>query len=172
MEVGVEKKLFVVHRWTLCQKLSMCLSAEEFGVRRSAPYVSMGRRRPLAIRWHRKSLTPAPGEDRRLTKEKIAWAKDSQCLKWWVVLRAGVNQYPSHLTTLESWKRCPSSSMGAIEGGDLRLGVRQWMSSVFGTEKDTPMSRPLAATVLKILCSLRMLPLWEGEATVIEKSST
>jgi len=78
----VEKKLFVVQRWTLCQKLSMPLSAEEFGVRRSAPYVSMGRRRPLAIRWHRKGLTPAPGEDRRLTKEKIAWARDSLCLKW------------------------------------------------------------------------------------------
>jgi len=53
MEVGVEKKLFVVHHWTLCQKLSMLLSAEEFGVRRSAPYVSMWRRRPLAMRWHR-----------------------------------------------------------------------------------------------------------------------
>jgi len=29
MEVGGEKKLFVVHRWTLCQKLSMPLGAEE-----------------------------------------------------------------------------------------------------------------------------------------------
>jgi len=172
MEVGVEKKLFVVHRWTLCQKLSMLLSAEEFGVRRSAPYVSMGRRRPLAMRWHREGLTPAPAQDKRLIKEKIAWAKDSLCLKWWVVLRAGVNQYPSHLTTLDGWKRCPSRSMGAIEGGDLWLGVRQWMSSVLGTEKDTPMSRPFAATVLRSLCSLRMLPLWVWEATVIEKSST
>jgi len=27
MEVGVEKKLFVVHLWTLCQKLFMPLSA-------------------------------------------------------------------------------------------------------------------------------------------------
>jgi len=83
MEVGVEKNLFVVHCWTLCQKLSMLLSVERFGVRRSAPYVSMGRRRPLAMRWQRKGLTPAPGEDRRLKKEKIAWAKDSLCLKWW-----------------------------------------------------------------------------------------
>jgi len=46
------------------------------------------------------------------------------------------------------------------------------MSSVLGTEKEMPMSRPFAATVLKSLCSLRMLPLWEGEATVIKKSST
>ena len=159
MEVGVEKKLFVVHRWTLCQKLSMLLSAEEFGVRRSAPYVSLGRRRWLAMRWQRKGLTRAPGEDRRLTKEKIAWAKDSLCLKWWVVLRAGVDPYPSHLTTLEGWKRWPSSSMGAIEGGDLWLGVCQWVSSVVGTEKDTPISRPLAGTVLKSLCTLQMLPL-------------
>ena len=172
MEVGVEKRLFVVQRWTLCQKLFMPLSAEELGVRRLAPYMSMGRRRPLAMRWQRKGLTPAAGEDRRLTKEKMAWTKDSLCLKWWVVLRVGVNQYPSHLTTLEGWKRWPSSSMGAIEGGDLWLGVHQWMSSVFGTEKDTPMTRPLAATVLNSLFSLRMLPLWDGEATVIEKSST
>ena len=147
----------------------MLLSAEEFGVWRAAPYVSMGRRMPLAMRWHRKGLTPAPGEDSCLTKEKIAWTKDSLCLKWWVVLRAGVNQYPSYLRTLEGWKRWASSSMGAIVGGDLWLGVRKWMSSVFGTEKDTPMTRPLAATVLKSLCNLRMLPLWEGEATVIEK---
>ena len=50
----------------------MPLSAEGFRVRRSAPYVSMERRRPLAMRWQRKGLTPAPGEDRRLTKEKMA----------------------------------------------------------------------------------------------------
>jgi len=81
LEVGVEKNLFVVHRWTLCHKLFMPLRAEEFGVRRSAPYVSIGRRRLLAMRWHRKGLTPAPGEDKRLTKEKIAWAKDNLCLK-------------------------------------------------------------------------------------------
>ena len=93
IEVDVEKKLFVVHLCTLCQKLFIPLSAEEFGVRRSAPYVRMGRRRPLAIRCQRKGLTPAPGEDRRLTKEKMAWARDSLCLKWWVVVRAGVNKY-------------------------------------------------------------------------------
>jgi len=84
------------------------------------------------MRWHRKGLTPALGEDKRLTKAKIAWAKDSRCLKWWVVLRAGVNQYPSQLTTVDGWKRWPSKSMGAIEWGDLWLGVRQWMSSVVG----------------------------------------
>ena len=36
----------------------------------------------MATRWQRKGLTPALGEERRLTKEKIAWAKDSLCLTW------------------------------------------------------------------------------------------
>ena len=105
IEVGVEKKLFVFHLWTLCQKLFMLLRAEEFGVRRSAPYISIGRRRPLAARWQRNGLRPAPGEDSHLMKEKMAWAMDSLCLKWWVVVWGGGNKYPSHLTTLEGWKR-------------------------------------------------------------------
>ena len=50
MEVGVEKKLFVVHLWTRCQKLFMPLSAVYDEMRRSAPYVSMGQRRPVAMR--------------------------------------------------------------------------------------------------------------------------
>jgi len=74
-------------------------------------------------------------------------------------LKEGVNQYPSHLTTWEGRKRWPSSSIGAFEGGVLWLGVRQWMSSVFGTEKETPMSRPFVAMVEKRVCKRRMLPL-------------
>jgi len=69
----------------------LVLNAEEFVVRRSAQYVSMGRRRPLAIQWQRKGLMPAPGENRRLTREKIPWARDSLCLRWWVEVRVGVN---------------------------------------------------------------------------------
>jgi len=46
------------------------------------------------------------------------------------------------------------------------------MSSVLGTEKEIPISRPLAAMIEKSLCSWGMWPLWEGEARVIEKSST
>ena len=42
----------------------------------------------------------------------------------------------------------------------------------FGSEKDTPMSRPLVAMVEKRPCRRRTLPLYEGEATVIEMSST
>ena len=56
--------------------------------------MNMGRGRPLAIWWHRKGLTLAAGEDKRLTKKKIAWAKDRLCLKWWVVLRAGGEPVP------------------------------------------------------------------------------
>jgi len=37
---------------------------------------------------------------------------------------------------------------------------------------DMPMSLPFAAMVEKTFCRRRMLPLYEGEATVIEKSST
>ena len=87
----MEKKLFVVQLWTLCQKRFMPLSAVYVGVRRSAPYVSIGHSRPVAIRWHRKGSPPAPGEERRLT-EKMAWARKSLCLKWCVEDRAGVNQ--------------------------------------------------------------------------------
>jgi len=83
-----------------------------------------------------------------------------------------VNQYPSYVTTPEGRKRWPSNSIVAFEGGVLWLRVRQWISSAFGTEKDTPMSRPFAAMVEKSPCRQRMLPLEEGEATVMEKSST
>jgi len=87
-------------------------------------------------------------------------------------MKEGVNQYPSHLTTWEGRKRWFSSSIGACKGGVLWLGVRQWMSSVLGTEEDTPMSRPFAAMVEKRLCKRDMLPVEEGEAPVIKRSST
>jgi len=56
------------------------------------------------MRWYRKGLTPTPRDIRRLIMEKIAWAGESLCLKWWVEVRKGVNQYPNHLTTWEGWK--------------------------------------------------------------------
>jgi len=62
--------------------------------------------------------------------------------------------------------------MGAVEGGYLWLGVRQWTNSVLGTEKDTPMSRPFADMVEKCSCRRRTLPLLEEEATVMDKLST
>jgi len=51
--------------------------------------------------WEKKGLTPAPRQHRRLTKEKKAWAGESLWLKWWVVVSASVNQYPSQVTTSE-----------------------------------------------------------------------
>jgi len=82
---------------------------------------------------HRKGRIPGPREERRFSKEKMVWARDSLCLKWWVEERAGVNQYPRNLITLEGWKRWPPSLMGAVEGEFLWLGVRQWISSVLRT---------------------------------------
>ena len=111
------------------------------------------------MRWQRKGQMPLPGEDRRLTKEKTAWANESLCLKWCMEVRTGVNPYPNHLMTWEGWKNCPSSSMGALEGGVLWLRVRQWMSSILGTKKETPMSRPLVAMVEKSPWSHHMFPL-------------
>ena len=75
------------------------------------------------MRWHRKGRTPAPGEERCLTKQKMAWARDSLCLKWCVGERAGVNQYPSHLTTPEGWKSWPASSMEAVTGTRLSFMI-------------------------------------------------
>jgi len=49
--------------------------------------------------------------------------------------------------------------MGAVDRGVLWLGVRQWMSSVLGTEKETPMFRPFVDMVVKSPCRRRILPL-------------
>jgi len=70
----------------------MPLSTVYLGEKMSALYVRMGQSRPVAMPWHRKGRMPAPAEKRRLTKENLAWARDSLCLKWCVGERAGVNQ--------------------------------------------------------------------------------
>jgi len=41
----------------------------------------MGRKMPWEIQWQRKGLTPAPGEDKCLTKEMAAQDTESLCLK-------------------------------------------------------------------------------------------
>ena len=84
----------------------------------------------------------------------------------------GESQYPSHLTTPAGWKTWPSRVIGARAGGDLSHGVRQWMSSVFGTEKETSSSEAFWESLSKRRCSRRMLDLCDLEATVREKSST
>ena len=77
MDVGVEKKQLVNHLHVLCQKELIADSEWELGVRRSEPYVRIGRSRPWAIWWLRKGRTPAPGEEHILTKEKLAWASET-----------------------------------------------------------------------------------------------
>ena len=77
MDVGVEKKQLVTHLHVLCQKEFIAAREWEFRVRRSEPYVRMGRRRPCAMRWLRKDQTPVPGEESLLTKEKLAWARET-----------------------------------------------------------------------------------------------
>jgi len=74
--------------------------------------------------------------------------------------------------TPEGWKRDLSKEMGALECGDLWKGVRQWMSSVFGTEKETPISLPFLEMLVRSLCRRRMFSLCESDATVMEESST
>ena len=57
-------------------------------------------------------------------------------------------------------------------GGDLSVWVRQWMSSVFGTEKEASSSEAFPEIFKKRSCRRRMLDLCDGDATVREKSST
>ena len=57
-----------------------------------APYMRIGRKRPMATRWARKGRVPPPGEERRFTKEKEALARARRWLKWWEVFSAGESQ--------------------------------------------------------------------------------
>ena len=61
---------------------------------------------------------------------------------------------------------------GRERGGDLLLWVRQWMSSVFRTEKETSSTEAFREISRKRPCKRRMLDLCDGDATVREKSST
>ena len=64
----------VSHLHILCEKEFIDTREWELGVKRCVPYVRMGRRSPWAMRWLKKGLTPAPGEESLLTEEKLAWA--------------------------------------------------------------------------------------------------
>ena len=61
---------------------------------------------------------------------------------------------------------------GGERGGDLSLWVRQWMSSVFVTEKEMSSAVPFPEMFRKRPCRRRILDLCDGDATVKEKSST
>ena len=62
--------------------------------------------------------------------------------------------------------------MGESAGGDLALWARQWMSSVFGTEKETSSAEAFRETTKRRLCRRHILDLCDIDPTVREKSST
>ena len=47
------EKQFVVHLWTLCQKVLRRAVVPALGVKRSAPYSRMGATKDVANLWHR-----------------------------------------------------------------------------------------------------------------------
>ena len=48
------------------------------GTRRSARYVTTGRKRPIATWWARNGRVPPPEDERRFTKEKKALARAAE----------------------------------------------------------------------------------------------
>jgi len=68
--VGVAEKQFVVHLWTLCQKVFRRAIAPTLRVKRSAPYRKMGATKDVGSLWYRYGARPAPGGLRRLMRAK------------------------------------------------------------------------------------------------------
>jgi len=66
--VRVAEKQFVVHLWTLCQKVLSRAMDPALGVKRSAPNSKIGATREVASRWHTYGARPAPGALRRLLR--------------------------------------------------------------------------------------------------------
>jgi len=87
----VSEKQFVVHLWTLCQKVFRRAMVPALGVKRSDPYSKMGATKDIASRWHRYGARPAPGGLRRLMRAKAPWARASLREKWAEESRVGVN---------------------------------------------------------------------------------
>jgi len=98
--VGVVEKQFVVHLWTLCQKVLSRAMDPALGVKRSAPYSKIRATKEVASRWHRYGARPALGGVSRLRRAKVPWARAGLCEKWADESRAGVNQYPGHRSDL------------------------------------------------------------------------
>jgi len=98
IHVGVAEKQFVVHLGTLRQKVFRRVTGPALGVKRSAPYRSMGATRDVASLWIGYGARPAVGELRRLMRAKTPGARARQCEQWGQESRVGVNQYPSQNT--------------------------------------------------------------------------
>ena len=104
--VVVAEKQFVVHLWTLCQKVLRRSMAPAVCVKRSALYSRMGVTKGVASLWHRYGARPAPGGLRPL-RAKASWARASPCEMWAENSRAGVNQYLSHLSESQGRNSSP-----------------------------------------------------------------
>ena len=87
----------------------------------------------------------------------------------------GTNQYPSQRSLSEGEKIWPSRATGGergVPGGSLWTGVRQWISSVLGTEKSIFLAWAIARIVPKAAWRKRKLVRYEEEEVVRAKSST
>jgi len=80
--VGVAEKQFVVHLWTLCQKVLRRSMAPGLCVKRSALYSRMGATKDVASLWYRYGARPTPGGLRHLMRAKACWARASTCEMW------------------------------------------------------------------------------------------
>ena len=172
MGIGVEEKQLVTHLWMRLQKESSLSCIFMRGVKRSEPYRRIGATREEASRWQRYGGRRLAGGERPFTASKAPWGRDRQRAKWALVDRDGVNQYPSHLTSSLGEKYRSSSLTPEVEAGARSWGVRQWTSSVLGTEKDRRLGAAMWQRARYWLCSGWMFLLWEVDATVITKSST
>ena len=117
----------------------------------------MGKRRDEASLCQRKGGRPIPGGQSLLTAMKAVWALASLLTKSGVLETEGVNQYPGHITSTLGWKTDPSWWTGALEMGSMSVFVRQWMSSVLGTERRRPSLAPLALSLAYCFYRIWML---------------
>ena len=90
--MGVDEKQLVAHLCTLCQKVLSLVMEPALGVKRSAPYRSIGATSDVASLWHRSGASPVPGALRSLMREIAPWARARQREKCVDVDRVGVNQ--------------------------------------------------------------------------------
>jgi len=115
---GVEEKQLVTHLWTRCQNTSNLSCIFVRGVYRSAPYRRTGGSREEASLWQRYGGRPFHGGESLLIVSRAPGARDSLLLKWVLVEREGVNQYPSHLTSSLGEKYRLSNRTPAVDGGE------------------------------------------------------
>ena len=83
-----------------------------------------------------------------------------------------MNTYPSHLNSSLGGKYRSSRRTPALDGAERSRGVRQWISSVFGTENVRPLGAVAWHREQKWRWSSWTLRRWDEEETVTTKSST